>query len=936
MTRPETISTDSPQPSANPLLASWQLVFWLFFRPSVWNNHLARLDKRLHPYVALAELTWRQWRTPAILWSLLLPGAIWTAIVGGLSLYDIHLDSQTVAHANMITNILVIFCISFAISIAAGMTIGATFSMAGVLMVALGKTFSLTVDMSREALTYGIAMGVVVSTAGNVARNLSNIHLTPSVKQFASVGKAILVIPVIILAFLVATGRPPFHTLAATLVAIAVPFPIPILHHTITVSVFEIVSSLIPSSFLSLACLLTIGWRTRRWRKAVGYSLVLLVVVTLISQVLWQSPNLATYAMSLERAMLMSSAFGLPFLLAERTSGTWSASVAGEIGLMSWVLMLFLIGGNEPFPLSTSYPVIMGFVLGYALFHSHRKLLAPLLACWNWLIYRIDKRRSAGSRSLLRFHSAFWDDLQRTPLADLENYLLFIRERNPAEGLAAIAYLSRGHQRAVALAAQAHWLERFADVAAIGEAHDHLSLGTAGALEGADGALLRSLNRISQDVQTALEQENSLVRRLMLGDIEERLDKLERELAASNEPYAVQFLPVVGQWRTVLAQQIQLLAEAAGEQQEIDNPYLIGVPLTAQQDIFVGRTDVIVQIERLLRSPDQPPLMLYGQRRMGKTSLLNNLGRLLRKTTLPLFVDMQGSTTRASNYTGFLYNLARSMRQSAKQQRGIDLPRLTRETLEDDPFSRFDEWLDELETMMDSHEIDLALLALDEFEVLDSMLQKERFEESDILGMLRHLIQHRRRLRVLLAGSHAPAEIQHWSGYLINVQVIHIGYLSREESCRLIEQPVPDFALRYTPEAVDRIIGLTRGHPALVQLLCYDVVEHKNRQPLMQRFLATLEDVEAAVPLAMDRGNFFFASVQQNRIDEQGLDLLYAIAAQGEGAVVAYSQLAHQAPNNLAATLELLQRRELIEPEGDGYRFQVELIRRWFAAVGGG
>ncbi len=43
-----------------------------------------------------------------------------------------------------------------------------------------------------------------------------------------------------------------------------------------------------------------------------------------------------------------------------------------------------------------------------------------------------------------------------------------------------------------------------------------------------------------------------------------------------------------------------------------------------------------------------------------------------------------------------------------------------------------------------------------------------------------------------------------------------------------------------------------------------------------------------------------------------------------------------QAPDNLAETLELLQRRELIEQEGNGYQFQVELIRRWFAAVGGG
>jgi hypothetical protein len=35
--------------------------------------------------------------------------------------------------------------------------------------------------------------------------------------------------------------------------------------------------------------------------------------------------------------------------------------------------------------------------------------------------------------------------------------------------------------------------------------------------------------------------------------------------------------------------------------------------------------------------------------------------------------------------------------------------------------------------------------------------------------------------------------------------------------------------------------------------------------------------------------------------------------------------------NELDRTLDLLTQRELIEPADGGYRFQVELIRRWFA-----
>jgi hypothetical protein len=59
--------------------------------------------------------------------------------------------------------------------------------------------------------------------------------------------------------------------------------------------------------------------------------------------------------------------------------------------------------------------------------------------------------------------------------------------------------------------------------------------------------------------------------------------------------------------------------------------------------------------------------------------------------------------------------------------------------------------------------------------------------------------------------------------------------------------------------------------------------------------------------------------------------LLRFLTAQGEGAVVSREALAHQFPAELDRTLDFLTRRELIEPTDGGYRFQVELIRRWFA-----
>ena len=108
------------------------------------------------------------------------------------------------------------------------------------------------------------------------------------------------------------------------------------------------------------------------------------------------------------------------------------------------------------------------------------------------------------------------------------------------------------------------------------------------------------------------------------------------------------------------------------------SPYIFGIPLAEHQEIFVGRSDIIKDIEKLLLDRLCPPLLLYGQRRTGKTSLLNNLGRLLPSTIIPLFVDLQGPTSLARDYAGFLYNIARAMISSAKIHRDLVLPSLSR------------------------------------------------------------------------------------------------------------------------------------------------------------------------------------------------------------------------------------------------------------------
>ncbi|WP_235595867.1 AAA family ATPase [Mastigocoleus testarum] len=633
---------------------------------------------------------------------------------------------------------------------------------------------------------------------------------------------------------------------------------------------------------------------------------------------------------------------GMAVGVAVSVAGSMAGMVAGSIAVNTagMVAGSIAVSTAEGVVFSVAEGVVVGVAVGVAFgvgatINLWRPVLTyPFLVLFHNILYRLDQRFTDHHLSFLHLHASFWDEYQLIPLIGLDKHLVQVMEQKPDEGQVAIDYLlSNSRQRWAVQAAQieldARMLESSESVEFIRKVYHKLVIGE---LEGKASPILRIFTRISEYVDSALSQRSNYNQRLALTTTADRLNANLQDLTRSSNEYAPRFYPIAQKWHEIITNYVEELAKQVELRQEIDSPYILAVPLTQKQEIFSGRDDIGSRIEQLILDRRRPPLLLYGQRRMGKTSLLYNLGKLLPNSIIPMFVDLQGAPSSANNYTGFLYNLARGMITSAKKE-AVNLPPLTRETLKDDPFTCFDEWLDRVEEVLEQN---TALLMLDEFEVLDSAITKGRFDEQDVLGMLRHLIQHRPRFKVMLAGSHTIEEYQRWASYLINVQVVHISYLEEESARRLIERPVKDFMLRYEPDTVERVLELTRCHPFLVQLLCSEIVAYKNEQDPSVRRLATLADVEAAVTEALGTGSFFFADIQNNQVNAMGLDILRFMAARGEGVIVNKNTILQEIPGVLESDFQKLLQRELIEKieneeEGDGYRFQVELIRRWFA-----
>ena len=270
---------------------------------------------------------------------------------------------------------------------------------------------------------------------------------------------------------------------------------------------------------------------------------------------------------------------------------------------------------------------------------------------------------------------------------------------------------------------------------------------------------------------------------------------------------------------------VQLLGSAPSFQ-FIPNPYVAGTPLEAGSPLFFGREDVFAFIDENLEAAHRNNLVLIGQRRTGKSSLLKQLPLRLGERYVPVYLDGQ-SIALEPGLPAFFLNMATEIAFALKA-RGFAVGTPRPRQFADRPAYTFEhDYLRRVRAAIGDRHL---LLLLDEFEELESAVKSGSLDAS-IFGFLRHLIQHEPGLCVIFCGTHRMEELatDYWS-VLFNISLYkHVGFLEYDEAARLIREPVAAYGMRYDDLALDKMWRITAGHPYFLQLLCHSVVNQHNR-----------------------------------------------------------------------------------------------------------
>jgi hypothetical protein len=361
-------------------------------------------------------------------------------------------------------------------------------------------------------------------------------------------------------------------------------------------------------------------------------------------------------------------------------------------------------------------------------------------------------------------------------------------------------------------------------------------------------------------------------------------------------------------------------------------PYVTGTPLKTD-DVFVGREDVFAFIkENLLGAHQNNVIILHGQRRTGKTSVLYRLGETMADTHYAILVDMQGKPARGE--ADFFYSIADDITYNLEEHDiFVEMP--PRSEFEAAPeFTFRSRFLRNVATHLNGKNV---LLLFDEFEELQRRVEDGRLQP-EIFHFLRNLMQHEEKVDFIFSGTHKLEELgaEYWSA-LFNIAVYKpITFLSGNEVRRLITEPVIESNLEYDPLAVERVIGVTAGHPYFTQLVLHEMIVFHNET---ERNYLTVADVDRVLERIVERGEAHFKFIwAESTPDEQDVlkglaELMVSAEAVNVSDLRAFlHDRGCESADEWAKALYTLESRDILtrrNAKSPLYRFKVDLIRLW-------
>lgn len=362
----------------------------------------------------------------------------------------------------------------------------------------------------------------------------------------------------------------------------------------------------------------------------------------------------------------------------------------------------------------------------------------------------------------------------------------------------------------------------------------------------------------------------------------------------------------------------------------VKSPYIAGNSVGGTP-AFAGRVTTLREIKRMLESEYESCLLIYGQRRIGKTSVLQQLKMELSasETYLPVFWDASTRTNSPAVVTDqIVRDLAVCMVRELQLKTPVDTDNLTAETF----LRRF------LPTLFEKIPPDaLVVLLIDEMDTLDAAASKEPAETSFFQYLSRLIQSHPQRLKFVFVIGRHPEDLSAATTPLFkDIKNSSISLFNWTETNEVIALSEANGSLAWQTGSKERVFALTGGHPLLTQQLCEMIWLKATYKDPAAVPVITVADVDQEIEATLNSASNALEWVWQGLLPGEKV-VAWAIA-ESQAPSTSKEQLSailartgiRIVIHELTAAPESLAQRDLLVERADGsYAFTVELFRRW-------
>ena len=367
---------------------------------------------------------------------------------------------------------------------------------------------------------------------------------------------------------------------------------------------------------------------------------------------------------------------------------------------------------------------------------------------------------------------------------------------------------------------------------------------------------------------------------------------------------------------------------------QANNPYIAGSPLRDPEGFF-GRRDIIDWVSAELSNFHTNALVLYGQRRVGKTTILLQLRHSLSSDKfLPIYFDLQDQAKLRLGEV--LANLADSVGSR------INLNGHNQENFDDEGKYFRSVFLPDLYRVLDKESRPVFLL--DEFDVLDQ--GDEGSLENDVASralfpLLRQVMDDDIRPAFVFVVGRRTEDLRVDFNQMFKTSLTkEVWVLDRLSAETLIRQAEVNGTLKFAQQSIDRILQLTKSHAYLTQLVCQRLWQRSYAGKPAGTPTINVDDVTASIPDALEVGEQALIWLWNGLGPAEKIYAAVLAEISNEGKAISEDEVIkvlaeHAARARLRrrevelAPQDLITRHVLELTENREYIFAIELFRQW-------